>query len=263
MKFRIFAAALGLLGLSATTASALDVVALTDHNELLRFSSDAPGKTAMVAVLGTSAPLLGIDVRPADAKLYGLSADGSIYRIDTTSGMAEKIATLSVALESKDSALVDFNPQADRMRVIGPTGQDLRVNVETGQAAVDGRIAYLAGDPNAGKAPTILAGAYINSVPGAKQTQLFEFDAAHGTYVIQDPPNDGTLSTIGAANLPAGTKVEAMDIYTDKGMMNYSGLAVAAGRLWSFSVTNGKLTEIGPIAGGNRKIRDIAIVSPP
>lgn len=263
MKMQTLATAIGLVCLTATAASALDLVALTDRNELLRFSSDAPGKTTMIAVLGTSAPLLGIDVRPADAKLYGLAADGSIYRIDMIGGIAEKVAMLSVALENGQGALVDFNPQADRMRVIGPSGQDLRVNVDTGQAAVDGRIAYLAGDANAGKKPTILAGAYINSVPGAKQTQLFEFDSAQGTYVIQDPPNDGTLSTIAAANLPAGTSVDAVDIHTDKGMQNYTGFAIAAGRLWEFSVTNGKLREIGPVAAGTRKIRDIAVVSPP
>jgi hypothetical protein len=217
----------------------------------------------MVAITGTAGRVLGIDVRPADKKLYALDDKGILYTLDPRTGFATKGAALSAPLEETGSAIVDFNPQADRMRVVGPNGQNLRVNVENGQAAVDGKIAYLAGDPNAGKPASVTAGAYINSVPGAKQTQLFEVDGAQGAYVIQDPPNDGTLSSIGETGLPKGTRVDAADIYTDKDMKNYTGLAVAAGRLWEFSVTNGKMKEIGPIAAGTRKIRDIAILTPP
>jgi hypothetical protein len=54
-----------------------------------------------------------------------------------------------------------------------------------------------------------------------------------------------------------------MDIFTDKDMKNYSGFAVAAARLWEFSVTNGKMREVGPIASGKRKIVDIAVVTAP
>jgi hypothetical protein len=247
----------------ATSAGALEIVALTDANELLRFDSASPQKTSMVAVQGTGARVLGIDVRPADGKLYGLDAAGAIYRIDDKTGFSEKIAELSVPLENRDRAIVDFNPQANRMRVIGPGGQSLRVNVDNGQAVVDGRIAYAKGDANDAKTPSVTAAAYINSVAGAPQTQLFDFDSANGVYVVQDPPNDGTLATIGETGLPAGTPIDAADIHTDKAMSVYSGFAVAAGRLYQFSIANGKLREIGPIAAGSRRIVDIAVVSPP
>lgn len=263
MKTRILACTLAVFAATATTANALELVGLTEQNELIRFESATPQKTWMVAILGTAARVIGIDVRPADGKLYGLDAGGSIYRIDVVSGRTEKVSALSVPLEMSDSAIVDFNPQANRMRVIGPGGQSLRVNVDNGQAVVDGRLAFAPGDPNAGKKPGVTAGAYINSVPDAKQTQLFEYDSANGSYVIQDPPNDGTLASIGEPGLPPGTRIDAMDIYTDKDMKNYSGFAVAASRLWEFSVTNGKMREIGPIASGRRTIVDIAVVSAP
>jgi len=262
MKTRIFAAALGLLA-AASSANALELVALTDQNELVRFESSAPQKTWMIAILGTSAKVIGIDVRPADGKLYGLDAGGNIYTIDVVGGRTEKVSTLSVPLEVATSAIVDFNPQADRMRVIGPNGQSLRVNVATGAAIVDGRLAYAPGDPATGKKPDVGAGAYLNSVPDAKQTQLFEFDSTTGAYLIQDPPNDGTLASIGESGLPPGTRIDAMDIHTSKDMKDYSGFAVAAGRLWSFSIANGKLREVGAIAAGKRKLVDIAVVSPP
>jgi hypothetical protein len=254
----------GSLALGTGRAEALDVAALTDRNELVLFDSANPAATSMVAVQGTAARLLGIDLRPADLTLYGLDAAGGIYRIEPRTGMSEKVSTLSVPLEVSDSAAVDFNPQADRLRVIGPAGQSLRVNVDTGETAVDGRIAYAEGDANAGKkSPLITAAAYLNSVVGATQTQLFDFDSGHGFYAIQDPPNAGTLNSIAPLGLPAGSRVDAADIHTDKSMTVYTSFAVVANRLYSFAVANGRMAEIGPIAAGTRKIVDIAVVSPP
>ena len=37
---------------------------------------------------------------------------------------------------------VDFNPVADRLRIVSNTGQDLRANVDTGATTVDGALAY-------------------------------------------------------------------------------------------------------------------------
>ena len=166
---------------------------------------------------------------------------------------------MSVALEDVTTALADFNPQADRLRVIGPGGQSLRVNVDTGQTVADGRLKFAANDPNAGKAPRVLAGAYLNSIPNAPQTQLFEFDSATGAYLIQDPPNDGTLQTVGDASLPAGVAVEAMDIHTTPDMRDYTGFAVARNNLYRFAISSGRLTPLGPIAAGARRIVDIAV----
>ena len=253
----------GALALGAGQARALDIVALTDRNELVLFDSANPAATSMVAVRGTAARLLGIDLRPADLKLYGLDAAGGIYRIEPRTGMAEKVATLSVPLEIPESAVVDFNPQANRLRVIGPSGQSLRVNVDTGEAAIDGRIAYAAGDPNAGKLPLVTAAAYLNSVAGTTQTQLFDFDSGHGFYTIQDPPNAGALNTIAPLGLPPEGRIDAADIHTDKSMTVYSAFAVVANRLYSFAIASGRMTDIGTIAAGSRKIVDIAVVSPP
>jgi hypothetical protein len=249
--------------LGSGRADALDMVALTDRNELLLFDSANPTATSMVAVRGTAARLLGIDLRPSDLKLYGLDAAGGIYRIEPRTGMVEKVSILSVGLEIPESAVVDFNPQANRLRVIGPSGQSLRVNVDTGETAVDGRIAYAEGDANAGKLPLVTAAAYLNSVAGTTQTQLFDFDSGHGFYAIQDPPNAGALNSIAPLGLPPEGRVDAADIHTNKSMTVYTSFAVVANRLYSFAVASGRMTEIGPIAAGSRKIVDIAVVSPP
>src|SRR6266511_5155859 len=96
---------------------------------------------------------------------------------------------------------VDFNPVADRLRVMGSDGTILRVNVDDGKATVDGSHKYKEGDANAGKTPKVVAGAYINSAKGAKATSLYNIDAATGALVAQAPPNDGVLNTVGSLGM--------------------------------------------------------------
>ena len=94
---------------------------------------------------------------------------------------------------------VDFNPQADRLRVVSHDGQNLRVNVMLGATAVDGALRYKDGDSGAGKRPRITASAYTHNVADAPDTKLFEIDDERDVLVLQDPPNDGVLTTVGPA----------------------------------------------------------------
>lgn len=246
---------------SAAPATALDLAGLSDRNEIVLFTDKAPGKTRTVAITGVTGKIIGIDVRPADGALYALGTDNTLYTINTQTGAATMKSKLSVPIDSVDHIIVDFNPQADRLRVIGSTGQNLRVNVDTGQTIVDGKLAYRAGDRNAGKPFGIYAGAYINSFKGATQTQLFEIDSQNGTYVVQDPPNDGVLRTVGMTGLPVNTIVDGMDIYTD-GKDNYIGFAVAKAALHSLDVGTGKIRRIGVIGNGAAAIIDVAVLTP-
>lgn len=243
----------------ALPAGALEIAGLNQRNELLLFSDKAPGTVKAVPITGVKGKLVGLDVRPANGKLYGLATDNTLYTIDTGTGVATPGAKLSVALTAIDHVVVDFNPQADRLRVMGSDGQNLRVNVDSGQVAVDKPLAYHANDKvNAGKKPAIYAGAYINSYAGATQTQLFDVDSGVGAYVSQDPPNDGVLRTIGPLGVPANTIVEGIDIFTDKDD-EYHGRAVAGGVLYDLDVQRGTLKKLGRIGTGEPVI-DIAIL---
>ena len=63
-------------------------------------------------------------------------------------------------------------------------------------------------DMHKGEKPNIVAGAYTNSVKGAKETALYNIDATIGGLIKQAPPNDGTLNTVG----PLGVKLGATDL---------------------------------------------------
>jgi hypothetical protein len=261
MRIATTAALTAIALLAAAPALALDMAGLTGNNELLLFSDKTPGKTKTVTITGVDGKLLGIDVRPADGKLYALTHDGTLYTVDTASGAATRKSKLSVALDAIDRVIVDFNPQADRMRVIGSTGQSLRVNVDTGQTVVDGKLAYRQQDRNAGKPAGVYAGAYINSFAGATQTQLFDVDSLNGTYVVQDPPNDGVLRTVAATGVKPGTIVDAIDIYTDA-KDEYSGFAVSGNQLHRFDVATGKFGKGSAIGNGKITVIDIAVLTP-
>lgn len=244
----------------ASDALALDLAGLNNRNQLVLFSDRAPAKVKLVQITGVEGKVLGIDMRPADGKLYALSSSSSLYTIDTASGAASMKAKLSTAIEAVDHVVVDFNPQADRLRVMTSTGQNLRVNVDTGQTIVDGKLAYRNGDRNAGKPMGIYAGAYINSYRGATQTQLFNVDSLNGTYTVQDPPNDGVQRSVGPTGLPSGSIVEAIDIFTDA-KDNYIGFGVADAALYKLDVATGKMRKLGAIGNGKTAIIDIAVLT--
>ena len=71
--------------------------------------------------------LVGIDFRVQDGKLYVGDA-GGIYTIDPNTALATLVSQLTVALEGTYFG-VDFNPAADRLRIISDTGQNLAHNV--------------------------------------------------------------------------------------------------------------------------------------
>ena len=92
---------------------------------------------------------------------------------------------------------MDFNPVADRLRLMSNDGTNLRVNVDDGKVTTDGSHKFADSDMHKGEKPNIVAGAYINSVKGAKETALYDIDATIGALIKQAPPNDGMLNAVG------------------------------------------------------------------
>ncbi|MBK4215312.1 DUF4394 domain-containing protein [Paracoccus caeni] len=234
----------------AAPAMAATAVGLSGENELHWLDTETWTRTGGVTVTGVEGRLLGIDVRPADGKLYGVFSDGTLATIDPQSGAATKVSTLATTLADGVSATVDFNPAADKLRVMGSDGTSLRVTVETGEVVTDGSHAY-----EDGTAPNIIAGAYTNSYAGTEATQLFNIDGAAGWLVLQDPPNDGKLNPVG--EIGVNPTEAGFDIASDGEGGNAAWLVVEGG-FHSVDLETGATTEAGRIDGAN--VRDIAIL---
>ena len=114
----------------------LKVIGLTANNELIGFTTAAPRLTSRLigTIAGTRAAdseIVGIDYRVQDGKLYAVGRGGGIYTIDTANATATLVSQLTVALEGTRFG-VDFNPAADRLRIVSDSGQNLRHNVNAG-----------------------------------------------------------------------------------------------------------------------------------
>ena len=198
----VLSAAVGL----APNASATDggdlasnqVLALNSSNELVTFNARRPERArsrTAVTNLKAGERLVGIDFRPLTGRLYGVGSTSQVYVIDADSGFASPIgAPFTPALAGTEFG-VDFNPQADRLRVVSNAGQNLRINPDTGGATTDRGLAFAATDANAGKTPSIVGAAYTNNVARAPSTVLNDIDSGLDILATQAPPNDGTLNT--------------------------------------------------------------------
>ncbi|HZG00327.1 MAG TPA: DUF4394 domain-containing protein [Chitinophagales bacterium] len=173
--------------------------ALSDGLQLDRFNTQNPGSplaTATISGLQPGETILAIDFRPATGQLYGLGSSSRLYVINPMTGVARPIG-VEPFMPALSGTVVgfDFNPTVDRIRIVTSTGQNLRVNPETGAvAAVDGVINGQAG-------AMISAVAYTNNTAGSTSTVLYDIDPATDQLFIQIPPNAGTLSAIGNLGL--------------------------------------------------------------
>jgi Domain of unknown function (DUF4394) len=97
------------------------IVGLVDGKSIVTIDPATRKVMSKVDIKGAG-PLMGIDVRPADGMLYGVAGDGTIVTIDPKSGQAAMKSKMSEALKPGVTATVDFNPVADRLRVMGSDG---------------------------------------------------------------------------------------------------------------------------------------------
>lgn len=236
------------------SAQAGMLAALSGDNTLTMIDTATLKAGASMKVTGIIGKIAGIDVRPADGMLYALAADGTIYTIDKA-GKATMKSKMDTVLDAKAMATVDFNPAADRLRVIGSDGTNLRVNVEDGKTTVDGKLKFAEADMHKGETPMIVAGAYTNSVKGTKETALYDIDAKIGGLIKQAPPNDGVLGAVG--KLGVMPKAVAFDIETDASGGN-TGWLLADGALHKVDLATGKASMVGKVTGLSASVRDVA-----
>lgn len=250
----LFAASVAVL-LTSAAANAAQVAALIGGDTIATVDTAQKKATGSVKVTGLTGMLVGIDVRPSDGLLYGLVDDGTVVTI-AADGKATMKSKLDTMLAKGVSATVDFNPVADRLRVMGSDGMSLRANVEDGKVTKDGDHKYAEADMHKGEKPNVIAGAYTNSVKGTKETALYNIDGTIGALVKQAPPNDGILGAVGKLGITPSTV--AFDIWSD-GTKNEAWL-MADGTLYSVDLATGKATEAAKIAGVSGKVTDIAII---
>lgn len=248
----------------AVVSPPINAYALTSQGTIVGFNTASPSVPlslrSVVLSLQEGTSLVAIDYRPATQELYGISNGDALYIVDPSTGSTQPAIALTVPLTGSEFG-VDFNPVVDRLRIVSNDEQNLRVNPADGAALVDGSLAYAAGDPNAGADPTIVAAGYISNTVGTATTRLYTIDAGLDILAIQNPPNNGTLTTVGALGVDTSNLV-GLDVLDDGSNTAYASLTSPAGstsELYTLDLGTGAATLIGTIAGG-AQVRDIALV---
>jgi hypothetical protein len=256
------AAALATVALGSSRAEAESLIGITTTNVLETFDSAAPGTiitSVGVTGLQIGETLLGIDFRPANRLLYGLGSTNRLYTINRTTGVATQIGSAGAFTLDGTSFGFDFNPVVDRIRVTSDTGQNMRINPNTGTlAATDTNLAYAAGDPNAGATPRVVGSAYTNNFNGAVTTTLFAIDSNLDVLATQGSfggspvsPNTGQLFTVGALGFNTSDLV-GFDISGSTGVA-YAALTAPGGnlsQLFTIDLATGSASLVGTIGGG-------------
>jgi hypothetical protein len=253
----------------------LNAVGLTTDGRLVRFSTDTPGRTRNIGQvqkgLSGDQSLIGIDYRVQDGKLYGVGNNGGIYTLSTADASAAKVAQLTVGLVGTVFG-VDFNPAANRLRVISNTGQNLRHNIDDATATAPPLAGMTQNDgtltipPATTPAAAVTGAAYTNNDLDANTTTttLFDIDTMNDTVVVQSPANNGLLAPTGKLQVDAGTGV-GFDIYSrnrfgvTQGNNGFATVSVL-GRysLFQVNLLTGKLSRAGGFRADTQVV-DLAI----
>jgi len=246
--------ALGLFAV-APSADAAIIYGLTENNNIFRVNSNDPTiieTASFVQGLG-GAELLGIDFRPANGQLYGITTDNRVLSINPDTGAVLGSTTLTTPLNGTAFG-VDFNPVADRLRIVSDTGQNLRVDVTTGATTVDVPVA--AGNNLVGAAYTL----------GGATTTLYTIDSLADTLNIQNPPNNGTQVLVGqleadGAHIDTTNRV-GFDIGPDgAAFAAFNEIGFSLSDLYTINLATGDIEFVNQFGGGFF-VRDIAVVIP-
>jgi hypothetical protein len=238
--------AAGALAVPGAASAAEAFYGVTQDNRLVTFQSDNVTNVEpshAITGLPGGENIVGLDVRPLDGQLFALGKTSRLYVINPRTGAARQVgSTPFIPALAGTSFGFDFNPTVDRIRVTSDAQQNLRLNPDNGTVAgVDTNLAYAPGDPGAGTSPKVAASAYTNSFAGATSTTLYDIDNARHALVIQNPPNDGTLTTVGAL----GTNNNAVAFDIGDGNVGYAVLNGEQNRqnLFRIDLSNGHATQ--------------------
>lgn len=206
---------------SALPKTPTSVWAIDDQHVLFNVHPDQPShviQSVQVTGLLQQDQIVGIDFRVARGELYGLANSGRIYRMDTQSGQATLVnGSEPVAEMALGPYGFDFNPAADKLRVVGSHNKNMRLDPGNGakvdfdkqmpDVQTDPDLAFAMTDQQASVFPDIVAAAYTYNANDSKLTTNYAIDRRTGMLLMQGSkegispsvsPNLGVLYTVGA-----------------------------------------------------------------
>lgn len=251
---RALAAAAGIACAAAfTPALAVPLVGLTSAGEIARFDSATPGTATRTAITGLAPGerLVGIDTRPGNARIYGISTANKLYTLDESTGAASQVAMLSApVIDASLGYGLDFNPAADfaggaSLRLVSSAGGNFAVNANTGAV----------GNAAGTIAPGFTAVAYSNSalLPTAAPAppRLFYIDSATDRLKVANGAfNAPTIMDVGPLGVDV-LRANGFELLADGrafAALNMDDGTLTTG-LYGIDLATGTATRIGTFDG--------------
>jgi hypothetical protein len=252
----------------------LRIYGLTGGKSLVSVRGDDPDKIRGIGDikgLQGDTKLVGIDFRVQDGKLYGVGEQGGIYTINTDNAKAAKVSQLTIALSGTDFD-IDFNPAANRLRVVSDNGQNLRHNIDdpAGAPAAGVTVAdtMLTTPPTAGTTTGVTGAAYANNDTSADTaTTLYDLNTMTDQILVQSPANNGTLAATGKLLVDASGDAGFDIASTLRGGVTVGNAAFASlkvdgrYRLYRVDLLTGRAGNLGSFPS-KTQVTDIAISNP-
>lgn len=243
---------------------------LTVDNRIVQFDSSSPGviaKNVGIQNLNPTERVVDIDFRPRTGGLYGLGVTDAgagttarLLLINPLTGVANPIGSpFTVTADATGQYGIDFNPVADRLRVVSRVGTNLRLNPNTGVGISDASI--LVGGP-------VTAAGYDRNFDGKlgpTGTTLYTINPITSNLQTQGSvngvvsPNTGTQFVVGSLGVTVdsthGVGFDIVANATAAGGPAYAifdadtSAGVATG-LYTINLTTGAASAVGLVGDG-------------
>jgi hypothetical protein len=239
--------------LACASSQAVTLIGLNSQGQLARIDTGNIAGAMNTDITGLMAGdrLVGIDTRPKDGKVYGVSLANQLYTVDEMTGAASWVAALSAPVVQAGLGYgIDFNPVADfgtgaSLRLVSSAGDNFAINAATG---VVGNAAnkIAAGYTAVGYTNTTLMPA---AAPAS--TALYYIDS--NTDMLAMAPsafNTPTITTVGALGVDV-LKANGFEVLGN-GMayaaLNVDGSSLTTG-IYSINLGTGAATLMGTYNG--------------
>lgn len=247
------AASAAVLGLATLGAQAVTLVGITSANEVVRFDTNpavAESRAAITGLAGAGERLVGIDTRPSNGMIYGVSTASKLYTLDEMTGAATFVANLNNPVVSAAQGYgIDFNPVADyngaaSLRLVSSTGDNYAINANTGGVTVATSIA-------AGYSGVAYSNSVLNAPPAPASTTLYYLNSGSDMLAKATTGfNNPMISDVGALGVDV-LKANGFEVLGNG--MAYAALTVDDASLttgiFSIDLTTGAATMLRPYNG--------------
>lgn len=253
LKLIASAAITASLSIFAVGAHAQSLVGLNSSNQISIFDSNNVSNATFntISGAGLGENFIGIDLRPTNNMVYGITRSNKLFTIDAATGNSSFVAALSSNIIGTSKGYgIDFNPVADRgtgasLRLVSSSGDNYAINANTGAVTVASSLTGM-----------FTAVAYTNtdaSTPSTApaSTQLYYIDSVADTLSVANSGfNNPTITTVGSLGLDV-LSANGFDIDSNGvgyGAFNFDDGTLKS-RLYTVNLSTGQTTVMGTFNG--------------